>query len=60
MTSGSMPPALGRYLARRRFAPSPGNPAWLGRNTGQQIVRVLHQPGEATLLYCLDPLCGCL
>jgi hypothetical protein len=60
MTSSSQPPDLGQYLARRGFAPNPGNPAWLDRETGQQTVRVLHEPGEATLLYCLAPRHGCL
>jgi hypothetical protein len=60
VTSSSQPPALGQYLARHRFAPSPGNQAWLDRDTGQQVIRVLREPGETTLLYCLDPLCGCL
>jgi hypothetical protein len=53
MTS-SQHPALGQYLARRGFAPNPGNPAWLDHETGQQTVRVLHEPGETTLLYCLS------
>ena len=55
MTSSSQPPDLGQYLARRGFAPNPGNPTWLDLGTGQQTVRVLHEPGETTLLYCLDP-----
>ena len=37
-----------------------GNPTWLDRATGQQTVRVLHEPGEATLLYCLAPRSACL
>ena len=60
MTGSSKPAALGQYLARHGFAPSPGNPTWLERGTGQQTVRVLHQPGEATLLYCLDAHSVCL
>ena len=60
MTSSSQPPDLGQYLARRGFAPSPGNPTWLDLDTGQQTVRVLHEPGETTLLYCLAPRRGCL
>jgi hypothetical protein len=28
--------------------------------TGQQTTRVLHEPGETTLLYCLDPDGRCL
>ena len=60
MTTSSQPAALGQYLARHGFAPNPGNPAWLDRDTGQQIIRVLHEPGETTLLYCLDPRGGCL
>jgi hypothetical protein len=59
-TSSSQPPDLNEYLARRGFAPSPGNPAWLDLDTGQQVVRVLHEPGEATLLYCLAPRSVCL
>jgi hypothetical protein len=59
MTS-SQPPDLGQYLARRGFAPSPGNPTWLDLGTGQQTVRVLHEPGETTLLYCLAPPGVCL
>jgi hypothetical protein len=59
--NSSQPPGLGQYLTRRGFAPSPGNPtAWLDLGTGQQTVRVLHEPGETTLLYCLDPDRGCL
>ena len=60
MTSSSQPADLGQYLARHGFAPNPGNPAWLDLDTGQQIIRVLHEPGETTLLYCLDPRSGCL
>jgi hypothetical protein len=60
MTSSSQPPDLGQYLQRRGFAPNPGNPAWLELGTGQQTVRVLHEPGETTLLYCLDSHGVCL
>ena len=60
MTTSSQPTAFGQYLARHGFAPNPGNPAWLDRDTGQQIIRVLHEPGETTWLYCLDPRGGCL
>lgn len=60
MTSSSQPEALGQYLAGRGFAPSPGNPRWLDLGTGQLVVRVLHEPGEATLLYCLDAHSVCL
>jgi len=59
MTS-SQPAALGRYLARHGFAPSPADPAWLDLDTGHQVTRVVHQPGETTYLYCLDPRRGCL
>jgi hypothetical protein len=58
--SSSQPPDLGQYLARRGFTPSPGNPTWLDLGTGQQTVRVLHEPGETTLLYCLHSHRGCL
>jgi hypothetical protein len=60
VTSSSQPADLARYLARRGFAPSPENPAWLDLGTGQQIIRVLHEPGETTLLYCLIPRGWCL
>lgn len=60
MTTSSQPAALGQYLARHGFAPNLGNPAWLDRDTGQQMIRVLHEPGETTWLYCLDPRGGCL
>jgi hypothetical protein len=60
MTNSSPLPDLSQYLARRGFAPSPGNPAWLDLGTGQQTVRILHEPGETTLLYCLDPHGVCL
>jgi hypothetical protein len=53
MTSSSQLQDLDQYLARHRSAPNPGNSAWLDRNTGQQIIRVLHAPGETTLPYCL-------
>ena len=59
-TSNSQPPDLGQYLARRGFKPNPGNPTWLDCETGQQTVRVLHEPGETTLLYCLAPRSVCL
>jgi hypothetical protein len=59
MTS-SNPAALGQYLARRGFTLNPGNPAWLDLGTGQQVIRVLHEPGETTLLYCLHSHRGCL
>jgi hypothetical protein len=60
VTSSSQPAALGPYLARHRFAPSSADPAWLDRDTGHQVIRVLHEPGETTFLYCLDPRQGCL
>jgi hypothetical protein len=60
MTSSSQLQDLDLYLARHRFAPDPGNTAWLDRNTGQQIIRVLHEPGEITLLYCRAPHRSCL
>ena len=60
VTASSQPAALGQYLARHGFAPNPGSPAWLDRDTRQQIIRVLHEPGETTWLYCLDPRRGCL
>ena len=59
MTS-SQPAALGRYLARHGFAPSPADPAWLDLDTGHQVIRVVHQPGETAFVYCLDPHRGCL
>ena len=58
--SSSQPPDLNEYLARRGFTPNPGNLTWLDLCTGQQTVRVLHEPGEATLLYCLAPRSACL
>lgn len=60
MTSSSQPTALGQYLARRGFTPNPGNPAWLDIAAAQRTVRVLHEPGEATLLYCLAQHSVCL
>jgi hypothetical protein len=60
VTSSSQPADLGRYLARRGFAPSPENKAWLDLDTDQQLVRVLYQPGETTLLYCLLSRGWCL
>jgi hypothetical protein len=60
MTSSSQPGALGQYLAGRGFAPGPGNPAWLDLGTGQQVARVLHEPGETTVLCCLAPHGVCL
>jgi hypothetical protein len=54
------PAALHQYLARHGFAPHPGTSTWLDRDTGQQIIRVCHHPGEATLLYCLTPHAVCL
>ena len=60
MTSSSQPAALSRYLARHGFAPGPSNPAWLDHDTGHQVIRVLHEPGETTLLYCLAPHNVCL
>jgi hypothetical protein len=60
VTSSSQPAALSRYLARHSFAPSSANPAWLDHDTGHQVIRVVHEPGETTFLYCLDPHQGCL
>ena len=60
MTSSSQPPALSRYLVRHGFAPSPANPAWLDHDTGHQVIRLLHEPGETTFLYCLAPQQRCL
>jgi hypothetical protein len=53
------PASLHQYLTRHHFAPHPENSAWLDRDTGQQIIRVHHDPGEATLLYCLTPNTVC-
>ena len=52
--SSQPPPLAGTWhgTASRR---SPANTAWLDRDTGQQVIRVVHEPGETTLLYCLDP-----
>ena len=60
MTSVSQSQDLGQYLDRRGFTPNPGNPTWLDREAGQQTVRVLHEPGESTLLYCLTRPGVCL
>ena len=60
MLTSSQPDALDQYLARRGFAPNPGNPTWLDLGTRQQIIRVLHEPGETTLLHCLTPRSVCL
>jgi hypothetical protein len=60
VTGISQPAALGRYLARHGFAPSSADPAWLDLDTGHQVIRVVHEPGETTFLYCLDPHQGCL
>ncbi len=60
VTSVSQSTDLGQYLDRRGFTPNPGNPTWLDHETGQQTVRVLHEPGETTLLYCLAPRSACL
>jgi hypothetical protein len=60
VTSISQPAALGRYLARHGFAPCSANPAWLDLDTGRQVIRVRHEPGETTFLYRLDPHQGCL
>ena len=60
MTSVSQSQDLGEYLERRGFTPNPGNPTWLDLGTGQQVVRVLHEPGETTLLYCMHQRGGCL
>ena len=38
----------------------PDPSTWLDRDTGPQIIRVLHEPREATLPYCLDPYSVCL
>ena len=59
MTSTSQPLDLTQYLARCGFAPSPENPAWLDLGAGHQSIRVLHEPGETTVLYCLGSR-GCL
>lgn len=34
--------------------------AWLDYGAGHQVIRVLHEPGETTLLYCLAPHNACL
>ena len=61
MTSSSRPSLeLDRYLACHGFAPHPGNSTWLDRHTRQQIIRILHKPGEETLLICLTPRSACL
>ena len=60
MTSVSQSTDLGQYLDRRGFSPNPGNPTWRDCEAGQQTVRVLHEPGETTLLYCLAPRSACL
>jgi hypothetical protein len=60
MTSVSQSQDLGQYLDRRGFTPNPGNRAWLDLGAGQQTVRVLHEPFETTLLYCLTRPGVCL
>jgi hypothetical protein len=59
-TRSSQTADLVQYLARRGFTPNPDNPTWLDLGTGKQTVRVLHEPGETTLLYCLAPRSVCL
>lgn len=62
MTSNSsrQPSELDRYLARRGFTSRAGNSTWLDRDTGQQIIRVVRQPGEQTELISLTPHSACL
>jgi hypothetical protein len=52
--------SLASYLRGHGFAPHPCNRTWLDHAAGQQIIRVLHEPGEATLLTCLTSRSVCL
>jgi hypothetical protein len=62
MTSDSshQPSELDRYLALRGFTPHASNSTWLNRDTRQQIIRVVRQPGEQTELISLTPHSACL
>jgi hypothetical protein len=51
---------LASYLSGQGFTPHPDNRTWLDRRSGHQIIRVLHEPEEATLLICLTPRSACL
>lgn len=52
------PHALLEYLIERDFVPV-AEGTWFDRDTGQRVIRVLHEPGEETRLYCLDPHSVC-
>jgi hypothetical protein len=60
MTSSPRPPDLDLYLARHGFAPHASHSTWLDCDTGQQIIRVVREPGEQTELISLAPHSVCL
>ena len=62
MTSDSsrQPAELDRNLARCGFTPHASNSSWLDRDTGQQTIRVVREPGEQTELIALTPHSACL
>ena len=61
MTStSSQLPELDRYLARHHFAPHAAHGTWLDRSTGQDIIRVVREPGEETQLIRLAQHSVCL
>jgi hypothetical protein len=60
MTSSRQPPELDRYLARRGIRPHSGRSTWFDRDTGQDVIRVVREPGEQTELISLTPRGVCL
>jgi hypothetical protein len=62
MTSDNshQPAELDRYLARRGLTPHASGSTWLDRDTRQQIIRVVREPGEQTKLISLTPHSACL
>jgi hypothetical protein len=59
MTSTSRPPTLLEHLIEHDFTPV-AEGAWFDHDTGEHIIRVVHQPREETQLIALAPHGACL
>ena len=57
-SSNRRPPTLLEYLIEHDFVPQ-AEGTWFDHDTGDGIIRVVHQPGEETQLISLSPAVGC-
>ena len=57
-SSNRRPPTLLEYLIEHDFVPQ-AEGTWFDHDTGDGVIRVVHQPGEETQLISLSPAVGC-